>query len=191
MVQYTNHRASAGRGRIKRSLTSTAENALTTTAKLFSKDFTANEYKLWSGLLAEHSDAAVEWAFENWSHSGKFFPKPAEILELIHAFALSADNQVKLCGKCKDGWVVTNPEAKPSDYAMRRCECFEQAVASAKVPVRASDPSRYGKGYGTNDVLWLWKQRQTAAKPWNAANWNSAMDRLDKVRAGGAPEWRQ
>jgi hypothetical protein len=191
MERIGNLRARGSTGKIRKSLSSAAENSLTTTAKVFSKDFTAKEYKLWTGILSDYSDTAVEWAFENWQRSGKFFPKPAELLELLHTFSSSSENQVKLCGICKDGWVITNPDAKPSDHIMRRCECMQAAINESKIPVRASDKARHGRGYGANDVLWLWKSRQTSGTRWAAADWNAALDHLDGLRAGGAPEWRR
>jgi hypothetical protein len=50
---------------------------------------------------------------------------------------------------------------------------------------------RHGKGYGKNDVIWLWKERQKSAKGWSTADYEAALSRLDSTRAGGAPEWRQ
>ena len=166
-----------------------------TTAKLFGRDVTASEYKLWTGILRDYQDNCIEWAFDTWNRNGKFFPKPAEILELIHSFGSSTENQTKLCGKCLDGFVITNPEAKPSDYVMRRCECVESAIAAQKLPVHRCDrecQSRHGKGYDLNDVLWLFKKRKASPKAkWTEADYLSAMDELDKMRQGGKPQWRQ
>ena len=160
-------------------------------AKVFSRDITATEYKLWTGILCDYTDPAVEWAFSSWTRTGRFFPKPAEILELIHAYGSTTENQTKLCGACKDGWVITNPDAKPSDFVMKRCECVERAIQASKVPIAARDRSTYGRGYGTNDIMWLWKARQASGKAWDAAMWELALDTLDASRQGGAPEWRR
>lgn len=49
----------------------------------------------------------------------------------------------------------------------------------------------HGRGYGKNDILWLWKKRQSSAKPWTEADYETAMQELDKQRAGGAPVFRR
>lgn len=62
------------------------EACLTRTALLFSKTLTVDEGQVWKEFLATYSSAAIEYAFENWQRNGRFFPKPADILELIRAF---------------------------------------------------------------------------------------------------------
>jgi hypothetical protein len=58
---------------------------------------------------------------------------------------------------------------------------------------KCSDERRYrhGKGYGTNDVLRLWKMRQASGKSWTEADYAAALNQLDRTRQGGAPEWRR
>lgn len=159
------------------------------TAKLFSKDLTPTEYKLWTGILKDFTDPAIEWGFEMWQRNGKFFPKPAEILEHVHAFGSSSENQVKLCGKCKDGWVIVNPEAKPSDYKVVRCECVASAIQDAKVATHRCDAEckrRHGQGYNENDLSRLFKKIIA-----NAGKFEPRMlDELDQAR-GLVPEWRR
>jgi hypothetical protein len=164
------------------------------TAKIFQKDISPSEYKLWTGILRDFTDASIGWAFDVWNRNGKFFPKPAEILELIAAFGASSENQVKLCGKCHDGYVVTNPEASPSDYIVRRCECLNALIAASKVPAQKCDlecKRRHGRGYGEGDIKWLIKERMKSSKPWTDADYEIALQQLDKVRTGGAPEFRR
>lgn len=31
--------------------------------------------------------------------------------------------EFKFCGSCQNGWVVVNPEAKPSEWKAKRCGC--------------------------------------------------------------------
>lgn len=92
------------------------------TAKLFQKDISSTEYKFWAGVLSEHSDAAVIWAFEAWNRNGKFFPRPAEILEHIHTFNSLPANKVQFCGKCDTGWISGFTDRAGND-AVKRCEC--------------------------------------------------------------------
>ncbi len=62
------------------------ENCLTRTALLFSRVLTVEEIQVWKGFLETYSASAIEYAFENWQRNGHFFPKPAQILELIRAY---------------------------------------------------------------------------------------------------------
>lgn len=192
MVELTSRRGKSSSARTKKPLSVAAENSLMETAKLFQRDLTSTEYKLWTGILRDYTDLAVVWAFDNWNRNGKFFPKPAEIIELVHSFGSSQENQTKLCGHCKDGWVITNPEASPADYVMRRCECVEAAIVAGKVPTRA-DGRRYGSGYGAQDILWLLKRRQqdSTGKRWSIADWEALFAELDSKRPGGAPQFRK
>ena len=51
--------------------------------------------------------------------------------------------------------------------------------------------ARHWKGYGTNDVRWLWKKRVQSAVPWSPNDYETAMRELDSKRADGKPTWRQ
>ena len=51
--------------------------------------------------------------------------------------------------------------------------------------------ARFNKGYGENDIKWLWKERQKSKEPWTDADYETALQRLDKLREGGAPSWRR
>lgn len=82
-------------------MSSIALKALEDTAELFSKDLTATELGIWTSILQRHNDAAVEWACSNWVRNGKFFPKPSEILELIHAFESSQSQPQKCEPECQ------------------------------------------------------------------------------------------
>lgn len=194
MGEHKNPRPKSGNERTEKRLNSITENVLRETARIFKEDLTADLLRTWGVILHGCTDTAICWAFENWNRNGEFFPKPAVIIDLIHTFAKSPENQMKFCGSCHCGWVITNPEAKPSDFVMRRCECVQVARESAKVPVQVCDAEckkRHGRGYHTNDVLWLWKQRQLSAKPWSEAQWEAALSELDSKRSGGAPMWRR
>ena len=194
MVQFTSHQRSGGNARVKKHLSSTAENALQQTSSIFNRELVASDYKLWGGILWEFTDAAVVWAFENWNRNGKFFPKPAEILELIHAYGSAADNQIKYCDRCKQGWIIVNPEASPADYKVVRCQCVLDAIAQAKIPDTKCDREcqrRHFRGYGEKDIRWLFKRRMASGdKDWSPARWESLLDELDGAK-GQKPEWRQ
>lgn len=50
---------------------------------------------------------------------------------------------------------------------------------------------RHGRGYGTNDILWLIKKRMASSQPWTEGMYDAALTDLDRRREGGAPEWRR
>ena len=62
------------------------EACLTRTALLFSRSLTPEEAQVWKDFLASYPSLAIDWAFENWQRNGHYFPKPAQILELIRAY---------------------------------------------------------------------------------------------------------
>lgn len=69
--------------------------------------------------------------------------------------------------------------------------------AGGKVPEYGCESechALHGKGYHTNDILWLMKKRMSKHTPgekWSLADWEAAFNELDEKRAGGAPEWRK
>ena len=65
------------------------ENCLMRTGLLFSRSLTVEEAQVWKDFLVTYSPEAIEYAFENWQRNGKFFPKPADILELIRAYRIT------------------------------------------------------------------------------------------------------
>lgn len=65
--------------------TSLVEKYLTVQTRIHGKDMTVEEAEVWKKKLSHYSDSAIEYAFEAWERNGKFFPKPAEIIELIDA----------------------------------------------------------------------------------------------------------
>ena len=48
----------------------------------------------------------------------------------------------------------------------------------------------HGRGYGTNDLMWLMNQRGKSAESFSISQWEELMARLDAKREGGAPNWR-
>jgi hypothetical protein len=178
---------------IKKSLSDTAEKMLNETAQLFQVNLTETDLKIWNKAIGRYKDEAVVWAFENWQRNGKFFPKPVEIMGLVYAYGASPENKFQTCGKCTDGYVLVNPEAKPCDYIFRRCECVETAIIEAKVPAHTCDDvckRRHHRGYGEQDLKWLWKKRMASGRSWTEADYAAALDQLDRIRQDGAPGWR-
>ena len=193
MGNYSSRRTTSGVGRTKKQLTSTSLKVLQSSADLFVKELKASDIKIWGGILWEYSEISISWAFEQWNRNGQFFPKPCEILALISAFGLSVATRAKLCGKCSDGYVILNPEAKPSDFVVRRCECVNRAIEESKLSTNACDSfckSRHDNGYGEQDIRWLFKKRGTNSKRWSISDWETLLAELDKKRAGGPPKWR-
>jgi hypothetical protein len=112
------------------------------------------EIERWVQDLSQFPIAAIEWAFENWRRSGRFFPVPGDILDQCIAWAPST------------GTTLCDAECK----------------------------KRHGKGYGSNDIVWLLakynqKRAQLPNRPLTDGEVEALMDDLDKHR-GHAPLWR-
>lgn len=56
------------------------------TALLYSKELSEELIELWDGLLDGYSVDECSYAFEHHMRNGKFFPKPADILETIRNY---------------------------------------------------------------------------------------------------------
>jgi hypothetical protein len=91
---------------------------------VFNRELSEQDFETWQKLLGNYPLEAISWAFENWSRNGKMFPKPANILELIGAWAVTnkAGGDFQPCGTCNDGWIAEYNER--SNRILRRCECF-------------------------------------------------------------------
>ena len=59
---------------------------LKTQQSMHGKTLTENELRVWTEFLDCFADREIEYAFSNWTRNGKFFPKPADIRELIEAY---------------------------------------------------------------------------------------------------------
>jgi hypothetical protein len=55
-------------------------------AVLFSKELTEELVLLWDSILASCSVEECEYAMDQWMRNGKFFPKPANVLELVETY---------------------------------------------------------------------------------------------------------
>ena len=73
------------------------------------------------------------------------------------------------------------------------CETWEVQVNTSNGCSGMDCKARHGKGYGENDVLYLWhewsKKRTALNRELLPSEVEEVMAQLDKVR-GGAPEWR-
>src|ERR1700690_212376 len=87
--------------------------AIQVSAEILHEEMTDNKAMYWKELLLYEPAAGVVWAFEKWTKSADFFPKPKDILGLIQTWREM--QSVELCGLCDGGWVISNPEAKRSD----------------------------------------------------------------------------
>lgn len=194
MEMVGNRQHKRGGAKTPKSLSSTALRSLEALGELFGKELSPTDLRIWSGIFQQYSDVAIDWACANWMRNGKFFPKPSEILELIHAFGSSPENQARICKKCLNGWIVVNPEAKTGDCKVMPCDCVLEAISDGKIPTKECDSEckrRHGTGYHTNDVHWLFKRYASERKTNPAVKLTDLMDELDSKRQGGPPEWRK
>lgn len=104
--------------------TETIQNLILLCADLFHEELTQAKVKFWKDLLAPLPVAGVEYAFDQWNRNGDFFPKPKDITQLVAMWRESNDAAVKTCGKCQNGWVIVNPQAKTCDQKAKRCDCI-------------------------------------------------------------------
>lgn len=51
--------------------------------------------------------------------------------------------------------------------------------------------ARHGKGYGWNDMIWLFKKAQSVHASGDTPDYDALLDELDKKRPEGAPEFRR
>lgn len=51
--------------------------------------------------------------------------------------------------------------------------------------------ARHGKGYDTNDALWMWKYIQRKFSTGDTFDYEQMFSELDSQREGGAPKWRR
>lgn len=170
-------------GKIEKSFAECLEE----TAKIFSKTLDEDLVNVWSELLNYCSTEEAVSALKQWQFQGGYFPKPAEILQLV-ANGRDAERmkgQAPGCSNCHDGYVITNPDAKPSDYIVRRCECVTRTeLRSGKRHLHQS--------YDWNDIKFLWKKRMLdAGKSWTPEQWEQALQELDSKRRDGPPPWRR
>jgi hypothetical protein len=112
--------------------------ALKTCQAVFGKELTEDEVRQWREFLDSVPSWLVTKAFLEWAKKGKFFPKPAEILELIEASKGQNRVEFRACetNGCMDGWVrvftgntvgtnVTRPKPVDSKIgAVVRCKCW-------------------------------------------------------------------
>lgn len=68
---------------------------LRTTAVTMGKEFREDEVQLWKELLADQPQAGLEWAFREHIRTSKFFPKPAEIIELVSSWKAKITDAAK------------------------------------------------------------------------------------------------
>lgn len=151
-----------------------AKQALLKTCQaMFSKDLTEEETAFWANLLQSIEVEALRFAFDNWNRSGRFFPKPAEILELVEAFNLSKrkiEGEFRPCGHCDNGWIYVytgrTAAGNPIDAefgGVRRCQCWLDYCELMKQAGKTEISSRvfydhYGQGYGAEDVRYFFEQ---------------------------------
>jgi hypothetical protein len=71
----------------------TLNGILTTTAQVTRKELAPAELLLWERLLENCHLDGLEWAFAEYLRGNKFFPVPAEILELYATWVTTEENK--------------------------------------------------------------------------------------------------
>lgn len=126
------------------------QKTLKATANLFNVLLNDDVLRIWKDLLNYCSESEAVQALKKWQYEGAYFPKPAEILQLVanERDAQRYKNDDPGCNLCHDGWIITNPLAKPSDYRMKACECIKNPALRAN---RLRPPEK-GHGIGWEEI---------------------------------------
>ena len=178
------------------------------TANVLGREVQPDEAEVWVGVLSPCSLQALEYAFEHISRNSKFWPRPADVLEVVDAFHQSAMHAEDwtTCGHCTEGWRRVYQGRTSRKYydsgkkafvndprggnlvdrqlgAVLRCTCFrnDQMMATPFY-------DNYGQGYGTNDVKALLKlheqrRRLNGDQPLSQAALSGLLDELNKLRS--------
>lgn len=113
---------------------SSIDEKLTKTALLFSRTVSPEEFEIWEQCLDHQPMPAIDYAFDAWQRNGRWFPKPADILQLIAVWKDGRPDKNRFipCGRdgCIDGWVTVTPPGV--DKKLRRCECFNRWAAARR-----------------------------------------------------------
>jgi hypothetical protein len=107
-------------------------------SKHFTRELTEQELKDWAEFMALLPIGLLRSAFTEWNRTGLYFPKMAQIGELVEGFKTKATTDFRACEQdgCIDGWVrifagqtagTKECGPKPIDPklgAVKRCQCF-------------------------------------------------------------------
>lgn len=91
-----------------------------------------------------------------------------------------------------DNWRRNGNKFPVPHSILEQCEAFAPVNTATKLCDNECQ-SRHGKGYGENDMLWLWRKfssvRATLNRPLTESEHQALLNELDQVR-GQSPEWR-
>jgi hypothetical protein len=91
-------------------------------AKTISEDW----IRQWLEDTSNYPVDAVLYALDSWGRNARKLPALADIIGILQSEMIPEHGTTRPagCDSCNQGWIVVNPEAKPSDYKMKRCACL-------------------------------------------------------------------
>lgn len=118
---------------------------LETCQRHFGKELDESEAIDWAKFLGTMPIGLLRAAFDQWNRTGLYFPKMAQIAELVGKGKQQATVEFRACEKngCIDGWVRTFAgrtvgssvnAGKPVDQkigAAMRCQCWKEWAGQA------------------------------------------------------------
>ena len=160
---------------------------LTTCQQMFSKDLSDDEVAYWKNFLKQFSMIEIRYAFEHWNSHERWFPKPKDISDLCDAYRLLVAN-IQFspgCHRCNWDAFYETKKAGYKERVVAQCPCVQNPS------LREQQPLHNGTGYGTNDMLWMFKRMQQVYAAGDTPDTEELLNELDRKRPDGAPEWRK
>jgi hypothetical protein len=100
--------------------------ALQKMCRRLNKVITVERINLWHEDLAPYPVEGIEYAFDCWGANAKALPVLADIVGMLQTWTIpnAGERDEPGCEKCKDGFIVTNPEKSVADWVVTPCECI-------------------------------------------------------------------
>jgi hypothetical protein len=96
-------------------------------ATMQGRDLLPGETRQWGLMFGKVKPEQLEWAFREHLRISKFFPRPADITELIAIWSAAHPNVAETCEQCKntEGWIIVktpHPRLGKLVIATKRCD---------------------------------------------------------------------
>jgi hypothetical protein len=165
---------------------------LKTCQLLSTRELAKEEFDAWISFMDSKSVNALRYAFEHWNENARWFPKIVDIKELCEAHDMSVKNQDMAIGCHRCDWNgFYEVSRKGVERFVAPCPCRTDPSLRERNP-------NYGKGYGTNDMMWLFDRMQRLLNHMDkeiadkeTINTDVLLDELDAKRPDGSPMWRR
>jgi len=119
------------------------DSALDLMCRRLNKVLTAERINLWHADLASYPVEAIEYVLDAWGRNARALPVLSDLVGMLRTWMIPTRRRRDEpgCPDCVQGWQVTNPTAKKSDWKMVPCPC----LTDESLRVRR-DPNPLSKG---------------------------------------------